>query len=136
VIALLEAQAHLNNIEISLQAGEADTFVYCDENQMKQVFINFIKNAIEAMPNGGQLLIEVDRRNKELIRILLIDQGMGIPKHILSQLGQPFYTTKEKGTGLGFMVSSRIIENHHGNVQVFSEENQGTTIELLLPAAE
>lgn len=86
------------------------------------------------MPDGGELAIELDR-DQESVFIRFIVQGVGIPKQVLSKLGQPFYTTKEKGTGLGFMVSKKIIENHNGHVHVFSEERKGTTIEILIPGA-
>lgn len=132
VITLLDAQANLNNVRILTDFEDEDLCVECEENQIKQVCINFVKNAIEAMPNGGELLIQL-ARSEELLFIRFIDQGGGIPEQVLARLGQPFYTTKEKGTGLGFMVSRKIIENHNGNVRVFSEEHRGTTIEVSLP---
>jgi two-component system, sporulation sensor kinase A len=85
------------------------------------------------MPNGGKLVIQVKNINKEELFIYFIDQGSGIPNHILSKLGQPFYTTYEKGTGLGFMISKRIIENHKGSVAISSMEYKGTTIVVRLP---
>jgi two-component system, sporulation sensor kinase A len=133
VIALLDAQANLNNTEITTELDESAVLLPCDENQLKQVFINFIKNAIDAMPKGGKLLIQSSRWKEDHVCIRFMDEGCGIPKHIVERLGQPFYTTKEKGTGLGFMVSKRIIETHGGRVQVFSEENKGTTVEVILP---
>jgi PAS domain S-box-containing protein len=136
VIALLEGHANMKNVQILTKFDSDETFVNCEENQIKQVCINFIKNAIEAMPNGGELLIQIKSINKEKLLICFIDQGCGIPKDLLSKLGQPFYTTKEKGTGLGFMVSKKIIENHKGSVAIASEENKGTTIEITLPLKE
>jgi two-component system sporulation sensor kinase A len=85
------------------------------------------------MPKGGKITIEINSDNDQEIWIRLIDQGCGIPKEVLSKLGQPFYTTKEKGTGLGFMVSKKIIENHSGKIHVESEVNKGTIIEIKLP---
>jgi len=84
------------------------------------------------MPNGGNLIIKLITTDKELL-IRFIDEGCGIPKHLLSKLGQPFYTTKEKGTGLGLLVSKRIIENHQGTVEITSEVNKGTVIDVKLP---
>ena len=86
--------------------------INCEENQLKQAFINFIKNAIDSMPQGGKVVIQMESSGKVELLIRIIDQGYGIPEHILPKLGQPFYTTKEKGTGLGLMVSKKIIENH------------------------
>lgn len=131
VITLLEAQANMCNIQINTKSVQDEIYVNCAENQLKQVCINFIKNAIEAIPSGGELTIDLET-DKENVFIRFIDQGIGIPEHVLDKLGQPFYTTKEKGTGLGFMVSKKIIENHDGMVQVISEENKGTTIEIRL----
>ncbi|WP_419878594.1 ATP-binding protein [Brevibacillus centrosporus] len=131
VVTLLEAQANMCNVQIVMKSAADDIYVTCEENQLKQVCINFIKNAIEAMPDGGELTIQLEVE-KETVSIRFIDQGVGIPKDVLEKLGQPFFTTKEKGTGLGFMVSKKIIENHDGTVHVSSEEQKGTTIEIRL----
>lgn len=133
VTTLLESQAILNNVEIITECESDLSPILCDQNQLKQVCINFIKNAIEAMSLGGTLLIQVKTQNENSLILRFIDHGCGIPEHILTKLGQPFYTTKEKGTGLGFMVSKKIIESHHGTVSVFSKENEGTTVEICLP---
>lgn len=132
MITLLNPQAIMNNVQIRTDFVHEEVSVMCEENQLKLVFINFIKNALEAMPNGGNLIIKLITTDKELL-IRFIDEGCGIPKHLLSKLGQPFYTTKEKGTGLGFMVSKRIIENHQGTVEITSEVNKGTVIDVKLP---
>ncbi|WP_261302753.1 PAS domain S-box protein [Paenibacillus andongensis] len=138
VTPLLDTQAIISNVQIITEFDPEIPPILCDENQLKQVCINFIKNAIEAMPKGGNIVIQLKSKNENPNQLLLrfIDQGCGIPENILSKLGEPFYTTKEKGTGLGFMVSKRIIENHHGEIVVFSEENKGTTIEISLPVAD
>ncbi|MDG5786184.1 PAS domain S-box protein [Evansella sp. AB-P1] len=130
---LLETQAILNNVEIIDQFEGSNIYVYCEMNQIKQVCINFIKNSIEAMPQGGKLFLHMKKVERNKVRIQFIDQGCGIPKNILHKLGEPFYTTKEKGTGLGFMVSKKIIEDHGGTLQVESKENVGTKIEVYLP---
>ncbi|SDN70071.1 PAS domain S-box-containing protein [Paenibacillus sp. yr247] len=135
VTTLLDTHAIINNVQIVTEFEPGITHILCDENQLKQVCINFIKNAIEAMPQGGTVVIQLKSKSEDTILLRFIDHGCGIPEHILSKLGQPFYTTKEKGTGLGFMVSKKIIENHNGTVNVFSKENEGTTIEVRLPTA-
>lgn len=132
-ITLLHTQAIMNNVEIVTEFQQGVPVVYCDENQMKQVFINFMKNAIEAMQKGGKLIIQIKQTDDEKIMVRFIDEGTGIPKEVLSKMGQPFHTTKEKGTGLGFMVSKKIIENHFGEVHIESEWNKGTTLEIRLP---
>ncbi|WP_106767029.1 ATP-binding protein [Paenibacillus faecalis] len=133
VITLLNSQAILNNVEIITRFGSKPAFVKCDENQMKQVFINFIKNAVESMPNGGKLTIYLEKGEADRVHICFVDEGCGIPEAILSRMGEPFYTTKEKGTGLGFMISKKMIEDHDGRVVVFSKPDEGTTIKVTLP---
>ncbi|MCC3357656.1 PAS domain S-box protein [Bacillus sp. REN16] len=132
VVTLLETQAILQNIQINIDFMNEDSVITCDENQIKQVFINLIKNSIDAMENGGTITIRTMVTN-DSIYILFVDEGCGIPKSILERIGEPFYTTKEKGTGLGLMVSYNIIENHNGEIKVDSKENEGTTFEIKLP---
>lgn len=132
VVTLLETQAILQNIQINIDFMNQESIITCDENQIKQVFINLIKNSIDAMENGGNIFIRTMVTN-DSIYILFIDEGCGIPKSILERIGEPFYTTKEKGTGLGLMVSYNIIENHNGEIKVDSKENEGTTFEIKLP---
>lgn len=131
VVSLLIPQANMNNVMIITEFDSDEVIVNCEENQLKQAFINFIKNAIDSMPAGGKVVIQMESSAELLVRI--IDQGYGIPEHILPKLGQPFYTTKEKGTGLGLMVSKKIIENHQGSIVIYSKENMGTTIEVKIP---
>ncbi|MEW9669958.1 PAS domain S-box protein [Ammoniphilus sp. 3BR4] len=135
VITLLDTQAILNNVEMVSEFQTGDNYINCDENQLKQVFINYIKNAIEAMPTGGKLVIQTRVIHDDQIAIRFIDEGVGMPEEVRAKLGQPFFTTKEKGTGLGYMVSKEIIENHWGEVHIMSEVNLGTTIEVIFPLA-
>lgn len=132
VTTLLSTQGNLHNILIRVDYGEGIPPVACDKNQLKQVFINFIKNAMEAMPKGGEIRIVVRRWQQKVI-LRFIDQGCGIPEDQLKKIGQPFFTTKEKGTGLGFMISKKIIEEHGGSLSIASKLNEGTTIEVSLP---
>lgn len=133
VISILNHQAILMNVSLISKASKTLPDIYCDENQLKQVFINLIKNAIEAMPRGGNVVITAEQTNPEHICIRIKDQGEGIPDQIVGKLGEPFLTTKENGTGLGLMISYRIIEHHRGSMTIKSGESKGTTIELLLP---
>jgi signal transduction histidine kinase len=137
VITLLEPQAHLKNVEVNAKFyADGPMFIKCDVNQMKQIFINFIKNGIESMENGGEILVKVSSKSYDHrggIWITIIDHGCGISEDQLKKLGEPFYSTKERGTGLGFMVSKKIIESHDGTLKVTSKVNEGTTIEIFLP---
>ncbi|MDQ1910131.1 PAS domain S-box protein [Paenibacillus sp. GD4] len=130
---LLGSQALIHNIDIRTHSEQELPPINCDENQIKQVFINILNNSIDAMPDGGEIRIELRKHDERHLLIRFIDQGGGIPEDRLPRLGEPFYTTKEKGTGLGLMVTFRIIENHGGKMRFFSELGRGTTVELLLP---
>lgn len=133
VVSLLEFEARKKHVKLSLDCPNEIIQIECDENRLKQVFLNFIKNGIEAMPNGGELYVKTMIHDNN-VQISIQDTGVGIPKEKLKQLGEPFYTTKKNGNGLGLMVSFKIIENHHGKVFVESEPNKGTTFNILLPA--
>ncbi len=133
VLAILEPQAILQNVVINNLDIDTDIEVLCDENQLKQVFINIIKNAFEAMPNGGNLMVEIKEASNHYIAISIRDTGVGIPEEIIPKLCEPFYTLKEKGTGLGLMVSYRIIEAHKGNIEFSSELSKGTEVKVKLP---
>ncbi|MCQ5365347.1 PAS domain S-box protein [Anoxybacillus salavatliensis] len=130
-VDLLSVQAMMHNIQIEA-TYEQVPLIYCEPKQLKQVFINILKNAIEVMPNGGTITVSVSRV-EEGIRIAIRDEGSGIPKEKIKKLGEPFYTTKERGTGLGLMVSYKIIEEHHGRIDVESEVGVGTTFYITLP---
>ena len=132
VVTLLDTQAIINNIQIIKQFTVDPLIIRCDENQIKQVFINFLKNSIEAMPNGGNIIIKAENVDN-YAEITLEDEGCGIPEEIIDKIGQPFYTTKEKGTGLGMMVSYNIIENHQGRIELSSQVNKGTKFTVYIP---
>lgn len=131
-VTLLETQAILHSIQIESDFGPDPLWIYGVDSQIKQVFINIIKNAIEAMTDGGAIHIHM-RRVDNSVRIRIMDEGPGIEDSQLAKMGQPFYTTKDKGTGLGLMVSYKIVDNHQGKIQVFSQLGSGTTFEIVLP---
>jgi two-component system sporulation sensor kinase A len=133
IVTLINTQAIMNNIQIFVEFEPGIPMIVCEENQLKQVFINILKNSIEAMPNGGMIDVKVKTKEKDKVSINFIDQGPGIPEDRIPTLGEPFYTTKEKGTGLGLMTSYKIIETHDGELKISSKINEGTTVEVILP---
>jgi PAS domain S-box-containing protein len=133
VITLLEAQAIMNNIQFVVAMDHHLPLVHCDENQLKQSFINLIKNAMEAMPDGGHIDIQLYLIGDTEVRVVIRDRGFGIPDDVLARLGEPFYTTKEKGAGLGIMITYKIIEDHHGQLTVESKVGEGTVVSVTLP---
>ncbi|NPC92313.1 PAS domain S-box protein [Bacillus sp. WMMC1349] len=130
---LLHAQANLDNVQMHLDYYGKIPLIYCEPNQLKQVFINILKNAIEVMPDGGNIYVKIQKKDTSHITVSLTDEGIGMAEDKLKRLGEPFYTTKERGTGLGLMVSYKIIEEHNGEIVVESIEGKGTTFHLTLP---
>ncbi|WP_019242511.1 MULTISPECIES: PAS domain S-box protein [Bacillus] len=132
-IDLLSAEALLYNIIFVTNLSKQGLNIFCEPNQLKQVFINIIKNAMESMNEGGTITVVTEIFDDRFIKVSITDEGIGISKERLKKLGEPFYTTKERGTGLGLMVSYKIIEEHEGIVEVESAESVGTTFTILLP---
>jgi signal transduction histidine kinase len=113
--------------------------VYGDRRQLEQVFLNIVLNALDAMPKGGSLSISCGTTaDRELVSVAFADTGIGIPEHRISDVFNPFFTTKPdaKGTGLGLSVSLGIIRQHGGDIEVKSEVGKGTTFTVLLPIAK
>ena len=133
VLMLLQPQAMMNNIKFRIDLNPGIPLVSCEGNQLKQVFVNILKNAIESMPMGGEILIQINILDNNQVSIRFIDQGCGIPKERIRYLGEPFYSIKEEGIGLGLMICYKIIETHQGKVFIESEVNKGTTVEVTLP---
>ncbi|WLR41276.1 ATP-binding protein [Bacillus carboniphilus] len=108
--------------------------IKANKNHLKQVFINLIKNSIESMSSEGKIDIEVTSYGT-YIDVSIKDEGGGIPPGMLEKLGEPFFTTKDRGTGLGLTVCYKIIkEEHLGDIQFESIEGKGTNVYILLPA--
>jgi signal transduction histidine kinase len=132
VISMLEPQAAVFNVEMITKFADLVPFVNCVSNQLKIVFSSIIRNAIEAMPTGGDLLIKVKVGDEESVIISFSDNGPGIPEDKLAKLGDTFYTTKQDGIGLGLMVSHKIIESQQGTISVTSTLGKGTFVEIIL----
>ncbi|MCJ7841794.1 ATP-binding protein [Lederbergia sp. NSJ-179] len=133
-IALFQSEALLHNIDIQTNIDLADPILQGEANRLKQVLINILKNVSEAMPDGGKIHLSARNLEDGRIEIRIKDNGPGIPEERMQNLGQPFYSTKEKGTGLGLMICQRIIKNHGGTMEIKSKVNEGTTINIVLPA--
>jgi PAS domain S-box-containing protein len=132
VVTLLNTRAIISNVEIATDFTDDEMNVKCDANKLKQVFINIIKNGIESMPEGGKLLIIGHKGNDHTVKLKIIDQGCGIPEDQIKRLGEPFFSTKEDGNGLGIVVSKKIIHNHRGTMNINSQVTNGTCVEIIL----
>ena len=135
---LKDALAALKNvfedrrIRVALDLPVTLPAVALDRGQMEQVFFNLMKNALEAMKDGGELAIEIIHDDTS-VSIVFRDSGTGMSDEALARLFEPFRTTKRRGTGLGLMISKRIVAAHGGEIAVSSEEGRGTTFTVKLP---
>ena len=134
-----EAEEH-GRVEIAAEFSDRMPPVRADAEQLLQVFLNLSLNAVQAMPHGGKLWIATALRRATrrgaaaaFLEIRFRDTGVGIPPGDLKNLFIPFFTTKDKGTGLGLPISQRIIENHGGTIEVRSQPGEGATFTVLLP---
>ncbi|MCP3773143.1 PAS domain S-box protein [Paenibacillus sp. MZ04-78.2] len=132
VLSLLEAQANLNSVHFKTRIKADLPAVRCEENQLKQLFINIVKNAVEAMPLGGTVEIVAALAEPGTLAVTFLDEGEGIPAELLQRISEPFYTTKENGSGLGLMVSQKIVTEHKGRMAIASEAGVGTTVTVTL----
>lgn len=121
------------DVHLHIQAKE-EVYLLGDYNRLKQVFINLIKNSIEAKKEFRTLdIFVVVKEYREKIRIMIQDNGIGISKDNLSHITETFYTTKQFGTGLGTAYCKEIVKLHHGSIQYHSVENVGTKVFITLP---
>ncbi|MGM0965523.1 CheR family methyltransferase [Bacillus pumilus] len=133
VIMVVESQAVLKGVSIQKKLSPSLPNIQGIPNELKQVFLNILKNGIEAM-DGVTGVIKVTSLMKDHQMMLIFeDQGKGIPEDEIGKLGEPFYTTKEKGTGLGLMMTIKIIESHGGTIRFESKNFEGTRVIITFP---
>ncbi len=131
---MMVAQNYISQHGVAIEFKEVELpYAEVDKELLKQAFINLIFNAVDAMPDGGTLNIQLEKKDADWIRILFRDTGIGIDKAVLDKIFNPFFTTKDKGTGLGLSIVHRIIEEHRGIINVSSEVGVGTLFEILIP---
>lgn len=139
--SLKDALAALKNvfedrrIGVAIDLPRTMPMVAIDRAQMEQVFFNLMKNALEAMKDGGSLMIEI-KVDDTSVSVIFRDSGAGMSDKALARLFEPYRTTKKRGTGLGLMISKRIVAAHGGEIQVSSEAGKGTTFTVRLPRLE
>jgi two-component system, NtrC family, sensor histidine kinase HydH len=139
-VQLLEKEEGAGKVEINANLVEGLPQVRADAEQLRQVFLNLCLNAIQAMSGGGRLQVSTSLRRSTrrgaaaaFLEVRFRDTGVGIPPGDLKSLFIPFFTTKDKGTGLGLPISQRIVENHGGTIEVRSQPGAGSTFTVLLP---
>jgi nitrogen-specific signal transduction histidine kinase/CheY-like chemotaxis protein len=133
-LVLVNKQLQRHKIETSLELASDLPPIYVVPDQIKQVFLNLILNAIDVMPDGGHLTLTTRYMpDDDLVMAALADNGRGIPPKIISRIYEPFFSTKEAGTGLGLSISYSIVEAHGGHIEVESQVGKGSTFAVYLP---
>ncbi|MCZ6512792.1 MAG: ATP-binding protein [Nitrospinae bacterium] len=147
-ILLLEKKNGHKNVRFVQNYDPSLPQVEGDEDQLKQVFLNLVRNALEAMPDGGTLELrtrihshytiktEANPNSRQAILVEIRDTGIGIEEVDLNHMFTPFHTTKSKGNGLGLPLSLKIVENHQGKIKVQSKTGQGTQFQVFLPVEQ
>ncbi len=144
VLLLHEEQARQSGIVLSRMYDPSLPEVLGNEDQLVQVFLNIIKNAVEVMPSGGKLTVvtrmsdlftsvQADGKKHRLMVVKVSDTGKGITPEQLNNIFTPFFTTKDRGVGLGLALSYQIVQEHLGTIRVESHEGEGTTFSVYLP---
>jgi two-component system NtrC family sensor kinase len=141
MVSLMRSAASVRDVTIEECYAPELPWASVDANQFKQVVLNLLNNAAQAMPKGGTLMISVGaavRETRRGIEIKVKDSGVGIPRENLERIFEPFYTTKSpnEGTGLGLAVSYRIVREHDGVIEVESEVNRGTIFTVWIPIGD
>lgn len=121
------------NIDFYVDIPDEEIYIYGDYNRLNQVFLNIIKNSIEAIDLNKKSFIKVSVSVDKSVKVFIEDNGIGMNDYVLSRISEPFYTTKPNGTGLGVLLSNEIISAHKGSIEYESEEGVGTMVVITLP---
>ncbi|MBE0478700.1 PAS domain-containing protein [Candidatus Aerophobetes bacterium] len=142
LFTLISKEAEMHNISIQKEFDDRITGCDVDKQQIRQLFLNLFKNAIEAMPRGGKLYVKTclapkdSPENEDRVLVEISDSGEGISKAEMQYIFKPFYSTKPRGTGLGLSFCRRVAEEHEGELLVKSELRKGTTFMVSLPVKQ
>ncbi|MCL5405619.1 MAG: ATP-binding protein [Deltaproteobacteria bacterium] len=137
---ILEAECQRLRISVQKRYQTGDYCLEADQDMLYRAFVNIFANAIQAMPEGGELTVQTSipngRNGASLVEIRVQDTGCGIPKEALKKIFNPFFTTRENGTGLGLAIVRSIVDNHSGEIEVVSKEGEGAAIIIRLPLTQ
>ena len=133
VIKIMTGVCSLEKYSFKKMLSKEVSEIHCDPDKLKQVFINIISNGLEAMHDGGSITISTEKIPKG-VEIRIHDEGVGIPNEDLQHIFEPFYTTREQGSGLGLSISYKLIEAHNGDIWAISSPGKGATFIIQLPA--
>ena len=135
ILPIIETEANKNNVKVTVDVPPSVPAVNGDSAMLRQAFLNLAINACQAMPTGGSLRLKAGPSSRARVEILVQDSGVGIAPEHLSKIFNLYFTTKERGTGIGLSMVYRIIQMHDGEVEVQSTPGRGTTFRVLLPRA-
>ena len=135
VFSILSRQPAPENVDVSAMIPPDLPPVFVDSRQIRQVLLNLITNAYDAMPEGGKLTIGAHSENSQ-VDIFIADTGSGIPKKDLNRVFEPLFTTKARGIGLGLSVSKNLVEANDGRIAVESKQGKGSVFTVVLPTSE
>lgn len=133
ILLLFSSELNMNSITL-IKDWEQDFLLNGEEHHLKQVFINLLKNAVESMDEPGEVRVSLKEEENDMFSISFEDTGKGISEKDLNEIFEPFYTTKVSGTGLGLIVSQKIIQEHKGKLSISSSEGIGTVAKILFKA--
>jgi len=132
VISLMRKHADRCQVAVTFKPAETDSEVPADAEQVRQVWVNLMLNAFQAMPSGGTLEVRVEATDAA-VDVSFVDSGGGIPEEIRDKIFRPFFTTKHTGTGLGLAICDRIVRDHGGNIDAVSAPGEGSCFTVTLP---
>jgi signal transduction histidine kinase len=135
IATLMEPDARKRNIEMTVDTGPGGLILRADRDLLKQAVLNVVMNGIDAMSNGGRLRIAVKKAGADCV-IGVADQGGGIPAELRDKIFNLYFTTKEKGSGIGLAMAFRAVQLHNGTIDFASEEGKGTSFWLRFPLLE
>ena len=136
IVSLQKGTAAAQNVELTVEYDREIPPISVDQNRITQAALNVILNALQAMPNGGYLLIKT-HREEELsgdVTIEFTDDGEGIPEEDLAHVFDFYFTSRDSGSGLGLSIAHRIIFEHGGQINIDSSNDRGTTVRITLPS--
>ena len=131
---LLEAEFRERKVEVVREPASAEATVRLDDASLKQVWLNLLQNALEASPEGGRIRVALAVEGGR-VRVTIADDGAGIPPDVLARVGEPFFTTRAQGTGLGLHLSRQLVQGAGGTLELSSRPGAGTTLQVALPLA-
>jgi signal transduction histidine kinase len=133
IAALLQAEWQPKGVMLTVRADPNLPPIKGDEQMLRRAFMNLIVNACQAMPNGGRVTVTTEAETDAYLKVTISDSGVGIPREDVERIFKMYYTTKPEGTGIGLALVRRVVDLHHGSIEIRSTVGQGTNVIVGLP---